>query len=215
MKKRTIFIGDIHGCFSELKELLLKLAVRPEDDLISLGDIICKGPDSKGVLDWAIKTKNLRCIIGNHELRYLLYWKEGLLPDQKPYDLKTVLQLGNQFGRYMRFLDSLPVAILGRGWRAVHAGFDPRYPFEGQSKWELTNIRRLADTKKPWYESYKGRELIVFGHWVRREVLQRKNAVCLDTGCVYGGKLSALVWPENKIVSVPARRVYRYKESWL
>ncbi len=215
MNKRTIFIGDIHGCLTELKELLRKLAVRPEDDLISLGDLICKGPDSKGVLDWAMKTKNLRVIIGNHELRYLLYWKEGLIPDQKPYDLKTVRQLGNQFGRYMKFLDSLPATISGRGWRAVHAGFDPRHSIESQSKWELTNIRRLADTKKPWYESYKGREFIVFGHWVRREILQRKNAVCLDTGCVYGGQLSAFIWPEKKIVSVRAKRVYRYKESWL
>lgn len=215
MKKRTIIIGDIHGCLAELKSLLSLVRAGPKDDLISLGDLICKGPDSRGVLNWAMRTKNLRCILGNHELRYLLYWKDGLIPDQKPYDLATVHQLGRCFGSSMRFLNDLPVTIEGKGWMAIHAGFDPRHPLSRQSKWELTNIRRLAGTEKPWYESYKGKDLIVFGHWVRREPLVRKNAICLDTGCVYGGKLSALILPERKIVSVPARRVYRYKESWL
>ncbi len=213
--KRTIILGDIHGCLDELKDLLAKIQVRPTDQLISLGDLICKGPNSRGVLDWAMKTKNLRCILGNHELRYLLYWKDGLIPDQKPYDLATVHQLGRRFSAYMRFLKTLPVTIHGSGWMAIHAGFDPRSPFSRQSKWELTNIRRLAGTEKPWYASYKGKDLIVFGHWVRRKPLIRKNVICLDTGSVYCGKLSALILPERKIVSVPARRVYRYKESWL
>ena len=213
--KRTIIIGDIHGCAEELKALLSQLRVTEKDELISLGDLICKGPDSRGVLNWAMKTKNLRCILGNHELRYLLYWKDGLIPDQKPYDLVTVHQLGKNFKSYMRFLETLPVSIQHPSFLAVHAGFDPRTPFSRQSKWELTNIRRLAGTEKPWYESYKGKELVVFGHWVRREPLIRKNVICLDTGCVYGGKLSALILPERKIVSVPARKVYRYKESWI
>jgi len=215
VKKRTIIIGDIHGCLDELKMLLARVQAGPKDDLISLGDLICKGPDSRGVLEWAMKTKNLRCILGNHELRYLLYWKEVLDPDQKPYDLATVHKLGRRFSAYMRFLETLPVTIQGSDWTAVHAGFDPRSSFVRQSKWELTNIRRIAGTGKPWYESYKGKDLIVFGHWVRREPLVRKNVICLDTGCVYGGKLSALILPERKIVSVPARRIYRYKESWL
>ena len=213
--RRTIVFGDVHGCLFELKALLRKVRARPEDRLISVGDLICKGPDSKGVLDWAMRARNLRCVLGNHEYRYLQYWKRGLTPDQKPYDLETVHQLGGGFDRYMRFIRRWPLFIKGKDWLVVHAGFDPRTPLSRQSKWELTNIRRIGAGETPWYESYeKKAPLVVFGHWVHREPILRDNAVGLDTGCVYGGRLTALILPERRLLSVRARKVYRRKESW-
>ena len=76
-------------------------------------------------------------------------------------------------------------------------------------------MRRLTDTGQPWYEHYEGQGLAVFGHWPRREgPLLRSNAIGLDTGCVYGGALTALILPERCLVSVAARRIYRNKPSW-
>lgn len=211
---RTIIIGDVHGCHSELQTLLRKVRATPDDLLISVGDLICKGPNSKGVLDWAIRTKNLRCILGNHEYRFLKHWTKGMTPDEKSYDLEVVRQMGRGFEKYMRWMDRLPSLLLYRKFIVVHAGFDPRYAVEEQSVTELVNIRRIGKTAIPWYEKYTGERLVVFGHWVRRNPIIRKNAICLDTGCVHGGKLSALILPERRLVWVKARRAYRRKESW-
>lgn len=213
--KRTIIIGDIHGCFQELRMLLRKVKVTPEDRLICAGDLICKGPNSREVLEWAMKAKNLKCVLGNYEHRYLMYWKQGLTPDQNPDDLATAHQFGSRFDDYMRFIESWPLTIKGPGWLVVHAGFNPRTPISRQSAWEVTNIRRIGSTETPWYEEYAGKDLVIFGHWVRREPVVRENAIGLDTGCVFGGKLSALILPERRIVSVRALRAYRQKESWI
>jgi hypothetical protein len=78
----------------------------------------------------------------------------------------------------------------------------------------LTTLRRLKDTDEPWYERYTDSRLVVFGHWAKPAALVRKNAIGLDTGCVYGGALTALILPERRLVSVPARRVYQKKENW-
>lgn len=212
--RRTIVFGDVHGCLDELKDLLRAVGARPGDRLISVGDLICKGPDSRGVLEWAMTTSNLECVLGNHELRFLNCWRRGVAPDVKPYDLDVWRQMGPRQGVFMRFLTSWPLRIETEDFLVVHAGFDPRRPLSRQSDVVLTNLRRLKDTDEPWYESYEGRKLAVFGHWARPEPIVRANAVGLDTGCVYGGALTALILPERRLVSVPARRVYARKESW-
>ena len=63
----------------------------------------------------------------------------------------------------------------------------------------------------PWYESYTGETTVVFGHWARPEPVVRENAIGLDTGCVYGGRLTAVILPERNLVSVPAKRAYSGK----
>lgn len=213
--RRTIVIGDVHGCSDELRELLREVSATSQDRLISVGDLIGKGPDSRGVLDWAMKAKNLECVQGNHELRFLSYWKRGVVPNEKPYDLETFRQLGDNFEGYMRFIDSWPLAIPRKDYLVVHGGFDPRErSLKGQTPEQLANIRFLEGTQTPWYEEYKGRRLVVFGHWARKKPLVRGNAIGLDTGCVYGESLSAVVLPERRIVSVRARKVYQRKETW-
>lgn len=178
------------------------------DRLISVGDLICKGPDSRGVLEWAMAAKNLQCVVGNHELRFLERWKRGAVPDEKPYDSETVRQLGGRFDRCMRFIAGWPLYLNRKDCLVVHAGFDPSRLLSRQSARQLANIRRLPGTETPWYEAYERRKLVVFGHWARRKPVLRDNAVGLDTGCVYGGSLSALVLPERRLVSVRARRAY-------
>jgi len=213
---RTIIIGDVHGCLDELQTLLQAVGASREDRIISVGDLVAKGPDSRGVLDWALETPNLECVVGNHELRLLAAWRQGRLPDAKPYDPETCRQLAPGYERYMRSIAGWPSAVAHEDWLVVHAGFDPRGPAVREQPRELlANLRRLEDTGRPWYEDYLGRRLAVFGHWPRREgPLLWGNAVGLDTGCVYGGSLTALLLPERRFVSVPARRIYRSKPSW-
>lgn len=211
---RTIVIGDVHGCLDELKDLLRAVAARPEDRLISVGDLICKGPDSRGVLDWAMSAPNLECVLGNHELRFLNCWRRAVVPDVKHYDLETYEQMGTRYEDAMRWIARMPLTVSGPGFLVVHAGFDPREGLEWQSTAALTTMRKLKDTGEPWYERYKDSTLVAFGHWAKPEPIVRRNAIGLDTGCVYGGALTALILPERKLVSVPARRVYRVKEGW-
>ena len=211
---RTIVIGDVHGCYDELQDLLRELKVRPDDRLISVGDLICKGPQSARVIAWAMEQKNLECVLGNHELRFLNCRRRGAIPDVKPTDLDTYRQFGDSYEDAMRYIARWPLTVSGEGFMVVHGGFDPREGLEWQSDVQLTTMRRLKDTEEPWYERYTDPRLIVFGHWARPEPVVRKNAIGLDTGCVYGGELTAVVLPERRLVSVPARRVYQKKEGW-
>ncbi len=211
---RTIIFGDLHGCLRELEALLKKVRARPEDRIISVGDLICKGPSTKGVLERAMRMRNLSCVLGNHEYRFLQHWQRGLTPDEKPYDLETARQMGRKYDTYMRFIDSWPIYVAYKDFIVVHGGFDPSEPISRQSAWELTNIRRIGRRETPWYESYKDKRLVVFGHWVHREPIVRDNAIGLDTGCVYGGKLTAVILPERRIVSVRAKRRYHRKDGW-
>ncbi|MDE1975825.1 MAG: metallophosphoesterase [Elusimicrobia bacterium] len=212
---RTIIFGDVHGCLDELQDLLRAVRAGSQDRLISVGDLIGKGPHSRGVLDWAMGTPNLRCVLGNHERRFLARKRGAELPDGKVLDAATWRQLRGRRESYRRFISSWPLWIRENGYLVLHAGFDPRKPLLRQSAWDLITLRRLARTGEPWYARYRGGRLAVFGHWSRREPVLRQNAVGLDTGCVYGGRLTALVLPERRLVSVPARKIYRRKDSWL
>jgi len=210
---RTVVIGDIHGCLEEVHDLLRAVGATRQDRLISVGDLIGKGPDSAGVADWAMGTANLECVLGNHELRYIRAFESGGKPSGKPYDAETLRQLDYRYGPFCAWLRRLPLTIDTGGWMVVHAGLDPRRPLAAQKPEDLTGVRRLDDLT-PWYERYADPRLIVFGHWVRREPLVRQNAIGLDTGCVYGGKLTALILPERRLVSVKARREYAARKTW-
>ncbi len=211
-RKRTIVIGDVHGCSTELKDLLAAVEASPQDDLISVGDLIAKGPNSAGVLDWAMKTENLRCVRGNHEERFLHEWKAGSVPASKPYDRATVEQLRPRFERYMEFLSTCPYFIEGEGFTVLHGGLNPAISkLQEQDPEDLVNLRCIDG--EPWYDSYSSDRLIVFGHWAKQDLVVRPNAIGLDTGCVYGGALSAVILPERRVVSVPARQIY-WNKKW-
>jgi hypothetical protein len=210
---RTIVLGDIHGCWEELKDLLAAVEAGPQDRMISVGDLVCKGPDSGAVAEWAMNAPNLECVLGNHELRLLRHWRKGERSHEKPYDADAYAQLGGRLDDFMRFVARWPLTLSGPGFLVVHAGFDPREDLEWQSRGTLTTLRRLDDGR-PWFDAYRGRTLAVFGHWAQKRPIVRSNAIGLDTGCVYGEALTALVLPERRLVSVPARRAYAGKSRW-
>lgn len=210
--RRIIIFGDIHGCLEEWKELIRFADTGSEDRLISVGDIINRGPDTPGCLELAMQLPNFTYILGNHEMRFLNAWKQGRIPNGKPYDMQTVWQMSDHFDLYMKYISKQPLYLELPEVLVSHAGIRPGLPLEKQSAEDLTEIRQI-DSGIPWYENYHKNKLIAFGHWVRREPLIRDNAIGLDTGCVYGGKLSALVLPERKIISVAAKKTYSIRSK--
>jgi bis(5'-nucleosyl)-tetraphosphatase (symmetrical) len=228
--KRTIIVGDIHGCIDEFEELLRVLSYdKRSDRLILLGDLIDRGPDSLGVVQKARKM-GLECVMGNHEYKFLKWWKSsGSQADV--YDRKDF---------YTRFTDEdvnyifrMPTYIKLDGAVIVHAGLKPGIPVSAQSKDDLMYLRytdsekRFISLKKVakigkeaagahfWTEFWYGPDSVVYGHNVHsmtdpliEEVIPGVTCYGLDTGCCFGGKLTALVWETKEIVQVQAKRTY-------
>lgn len=213
---RDIIIGDIHGCYDELQLLLKEVSFAQNDNLYFVGDMINKGPKSNKVLDFAIKN-NVKCILGNHEVGFLKSIKEGKFKNS----FQTLReQLQDNFDQYVSFIEGLPLFLIDpqNNFIVVHAGLSPQNYFnpENESEKVITKIRTwdgkgedLNNENDPaWYEFYKEDRLIVFGHWAKKGLIERANVIGLDTGCVYGRKLTALVLPDRKLVQVNALKTY-------
>ncbi|MCB9799220.1 MAG: metallophosphoesterase [Candidatus Omnitrophica bacterium] len=208
MTARTIIFGDIHACYQEWQDLLEKLKVTAEDRLISVGDLVCKGPSTLRTLEIAKEMKNLRCILGNHEVHLLNLWKKrDIGRPVKDYQKEAIKELGDDFNLYMQWIETWPYYLDLEECLVVHAGIIPGIPLKKQDPKNLVTLRTLSDNQ-PWYIPYKDQKLIVHGHWAAQGLVVRKNVIGLDSGCVYGKELSAVVLPERKIVSVPARKAY-------
>jgi hypothetical protein len=232
---RTIFVGDVHGCRVELEGLLDKVRFSRGDRLVLVGDVIARGPDSLGVL---ALIRRLRGVIvrGNHEEK-LLRWRAAKRAyargeGKKPKPLGAVhVEVARELRGpdWASLIESrLWLDLPKHGVRVVHAGVVPGVPFEQQDKRTLLRIRTVSEHGEPeekstgvlWGARYKGPPHIVFGHNAARGPQLHRWATGLDTSCVYGGRLTALVLDEGEhvphepracralLVSVPARRVY-------
>jgi protein phosphatase len=229
-------IGDVHGCFDELCELLTKLGYVIDTDsftashsdnrkVIFLGDLCDRGNKITETLKLAMnmtKSNNALCIPGNHEAKLLKYF------DKKNVQLThgladTVAQLTNQPPEFINelktFLDSLiSHYVLDDGKLVVsHAGMKERY--QGRSSGRVRNFALYGDTtgesdeyglpvRLDWASEYRGKAKVVYGHTPTADVYSVNNTFNIDTGCVFGGKLTAYRYPENETVSVPARQTY-------
>jgi len=212
MKKRTIIIGDVHGCLDELNMLIDQINYnQSQDELFFTGDIINRGPDSKSV--W-LRVKELggQSVLGNHE--YFL--KQNILAGNSEYLNQFELEFDYIYSEFFQDVLSWPLMIETDQFILVHAGIQPGHPISSQHPHVLTTIRTFnketleinQPDDPPWFEAYHDSKLLVFGHWAQLEGVTRTNVIGLDTGCVYGKKLSALVLPERQIVSVPALKTY-------
>ena len=204
---RTIIIGDVHGCSTELKNLIYKVEYQPKSDrLIFVGDLINKGPDSKGVLDFAMNY-NAECVLGNHEVEFLNHL-EGIKMD--PRMEKVRIQLGENISQYTNWIKNQPLYINEQDFLVVHAGLMPETKAEDTDSKILTSIRTWdgegkdlkSDANPAWYDLYTDKKLVVYGHWALDGLNIRENTIGLDSGCVYGNKLSALILPKREIVQV-------------
>lgn len=212
MARRTIVIGDIHGCYDELVELLEQVGLAADDRVVAVGDLVAKGEKSREVLDLFIADARFSSVIGNHDRAILRHWLR-LKKDERKSQKRTRKELKPDKARYLAYLASLPTTIDLGTHLVVHAGVRPHVPLSEQSIEDLTEMRTLGldPTSRvglPWYEAYDGRQIVLFGHWPAREPRRAARAIGLDTGCVYGGRLTAYVVEEDRFVSVEARRAY-------
>jgi hypothetical protein len=211
--RRTLVIGDLHGCYDEALDLLDALQATSSDRIIFAGDLIDRGPRRRECVELAMRHE---CVLGNHEERYLRQLKtadDKLLPDH----LETRRALGPEHAKY---LETLPLFIRlpEYGAAVVHAGAYPGIPLEQQDKAHLLHAQCLQPPSKKshwpskapqgatfWTNLWTGPERLIFGHTVLDQPLMSEWAVGLDTGAVYGRTLTALVLPDWRFVSVPAR----------
>lgn len=191
-----------------------------------VGDLVNKGPKSAEVVRWA-RERSVLAVRGNHDdaalsvLRRSGKWAAREPPPSYAY-------LSNLSEADVAYLQELPYTLSLPELRVlvVHAGLVPGRELSAQLPHDMFKMRtvlpasdapgaplaaceRAAEGSAPWARVYGG-ELghVVFGHDAKRGLQREASATGLDTGCCYGGRLTALVLPEHRLVSTPARRVY-------
>lgn len=212
MASRTIVVGDLHGCYDELMELLDKAAFSTDDRVVAVGDLITKGPKNREVLELFISDERFSSVIGNHDLALRRRWY-GEEIDLKPAQKETYKELKADKDRYATYFNSLPFIIDLETHLVVHAGLRPNVELHSQTTGDLTRLRTLGADREsedgiPWYQVYSGDKIVIFGHWPAPEPRRAKNAIGLDTGCVYGHNLTGYIIESDEFVSVAARDSY-------
>ncbi|PYS91423.1 MAG: metallophosphatase [Acidobacteria bacterium] len=212
MAGRTIVVGDIHGCFAELVELLERVELGVTDRVVAVGDLIVKGERNREVLELFINDPRFASVLGNHDLALLRHWR-GEAVTLKPVQERARDELRADRERYAGYLASLPAQINLGAHLVVHAGIRPLVPLTEQAIEDLTELRtlgpdRTSRTGLPWYTMYNGPQTVLFGHWPAPDVRRAKYALGLDTGCVYGFQLTAYIIETGEFVQVQARRAY-------
>ncbi|MCF7805712.1 MAG: metallophosphoesterase [Candidatus Marinimicrobia bacterium] len=210
---RTVVVGDVHGCIDELRGLIEKISPSPDDRLIFVGDLINKGPDSLGVLKY-VQEMGAEVILGNHELAFIEYMDGNYRETSGFREVKR--QLGTEHTHWVDWMRNLPLYIETKDALIVHAGIPPGKHPSQVSPEILTNIRTWdgygEDLQNPdnpaWYELHESEKLVVFGHWARQGLLVRVGVIGLDSGCVYGKRLSAVSLPDRTIFQIDAKEVY-------
>ena len=212
MGSRTIVVGDIHGCYDELEDMLAEVQFGESDRLVAVGDLITKGPKNREVLDWFMTEPRFSTVIGNHDLALRRRWngeKFKLKSAQKP----THKELKKDKELYLPYLNSLPFIVDLGTHLVVHAGLRPGVALHSQTTEDLTELRSLGEDRTdrhgtPWYDEYDGEKVVLFGHWPASEPRLGKKAIGLDTGCVYGKKLTAYIIETGEFKTVQARDTY-------
>jgi hypothetical protein len=212
MASRTIVVGDIHGCYDELMELLDKVNLERRDRVVSVGDLITKGPKSREVLELFMTDGRFSTVIGNHDLTLRRRWN-GEDVELKPAQKETHKELKGEKDKYATFLNGLPFVIDLDTHLVVHAGLRPNVELHSQTTGDLTRLRTLGPDREseegtPWYHVYNGEKTVLFGHWPAEEPRRGPRAIGLDTGCVYGHTLTAYIIETDEFVSIPAGRAY-------
>jgi hypothetical protein len=224
---RTIIIGDVHGCARELEDLLRYVGARRADRVVFVGDLVVRGPDPHDVVALA-RTFQAVAVRGNHEDR-LLRWRAGELAIGG-LTKEAAKQLTEADWAYLAAMP-LWLDLPEHNVRVVHAGLVPGVPMSAQDPKHLLFLRSFSDSGEPiltrgarsWAHSYPGPYHVVFGHNALDEPEIAAHATGIDTGVVYGGRLTAMVLNDGErppppaerqsvLISVPARRVYYEKD---
>jgi protein phosphatase len=227
-------IGDVHGCRDELVELLRQLGYTVDGDSVTpppgrravfVGDYVDRGPDTPGVLRLVMgmaAAGTALCLPGNHDNKLVRKLKgrdvritHGLAETLAQLDAEPP-----EFREQVRdFLDGLVShAVLDDGRLVVaHAGMKERY--QGRASGRVRDFALYGETtgetdelglpvRLDWAADYRGDATVVYGHTPNEDPTWVNRTINIDTGCVFGGRLTALRWPERELVSVPARETY-------
>lgn len=200
--ERTFVVGDIHGCLEMLEGLIEKIEWLPDQDaLIFLGDYIDRGKNPKGVVDYILSLAGssslVQCLLGNHESMFLDYLSGR---DLVLYLMNGGSQTINSYRgdgkklavpeEHVDFFRTLDTYLELEDYYVVHAGFRPEYDIEDQTLEDMMWIR------DPFiYSDYDFGKIVIFGHTPFQRPLVMKNKIGLDTGAVYGNRLTCLELP--------------------
>ena len=229
-------IGDVHGCLDELVALLGELgyelaadgtgATHPDGRRACfVGDLVDRGPDTPGVLRLAMGMSEAGTAIvvpGNHENKLLRALRgrnvqvtHGLAESLRQLDGETQ----EVRSAVVEFLDGLISHYVLDGGRLVVAHAGMKEKFQGWASGRVRDFALYGETagetdefglpiRYEWAVDYRGNAAVVYGHTPVPEARWVNKTLCVDTGCVFGGRLTALRWPEKELVSVPAARTY-------
>lgn len=230
-------IGDVHGCLTELEQLLSQLGYvrtdayqHPEGRMaIFLGDLVDRGPQSLAVLDLVIAMVELGhalSVPGNHDIKFSKWLRgrqvqvrHGLEQTVAEVQALTEAERATREKRWQAFIGQLVShLVLDEGKLVVaHAGMKEAY--QGRGSGRVRDFALYGDTegeidayglpvRHDWAAEYRGRATVVYGHTPVIEPEWINRTICIDTGCVFGGQLTAFRYPERELVSVPAEKVY-------
>jgi serine/threonine protein phosphatase 1 len=209
---RTFVIGDIHGCYDELMNLLDVAGVTDGDHLVAVGDIVDRGHESARVLAFFQTRLNARTILGNHERKHMRSCDgetEAALSQ-----IITRQQIGEEnYRAALDYMRRLPNYIELDSALIVHGFWQAGVPLAEQRDDVLNGMLTgeaivQAQGDGPWYTRCDSDKPLIIGH--RRyngamPFVWNERVYGLDTGCVYGGALTGLWLPEFRFVTVPSR----------
>lgn len=213
---RRLFVGDLHGCRAELDTLLARFAFRPGiDRLFSVGDVIGKGPDVPGTLA-RLRELGAGIVLGNHDVA-LLEAARHAAGAQRSKGRDYLASLGDRKDEWLGWIASWPYWIDLGDILLVHAGLPPGDPDPRAADPRILTTIRTWDGKgenlnrpgdPPWFACVDPDRIVVFGHWAARGLVDLPRFKGLDTGCVYGGKLTGWCPEEDRFVQADALKAY-------
>ena len=230
--KRTLVIGDAHGCFDEVAELQTLFRWNGlADVMVFTGDLIDRGPKIAHLVDLVKSAEDFYTVEGNHEDKFKRWMRQQVTPPKKgnsPVHVGHALQMTiddmkkrfadpKRWAEMQQWFEGLPTMIrISDDIYVVHAGVSPAKPIEYQDKNDCIRIRNYAPPgyvpTEPWWNYWgEGQPTILFGHNVQPEAKISPAAYALDGGCVFGGELRGIEVIDGKlgeVKSVRAKRVY-------
>ena len=228
-------IGDIHGCFDELNALMAQLGYEPDVQAgwrspsgripVFVGDLVDRGPKNVAAVELVMRMLEhdvAFCVPGNHDVQFerhlagepvpLLFGLAGTVAEfaQQTQEMRADV---------LEFFRTLPGHHVFDAGRLVVAHTGLRQDLHGVDTPETRHLAaygvnddavdpRDVAKRHPWIADYHGSAVVVYGHTPILEATWRQETIGIDTGCVFGWRLTALRWPERTLVSVPAGRVY-------
>ena len=218
--RRHIFIGDIHGCFDEVTELLEQLEVGSTDVVVATGDLTRKGPAPDRCVElW--RDRRFLTVLGNNDAKMTARaerWRSRTFALHSDRVILKRPDLIEEIARWPLLLEFVEAGVI-----VVHGGVMPdkscpreaalelRYIRKGGDGWRMVPRGKEQPGDKFWSEVWNGDRIVVYGHTPVRQPRVDRKAIGIDTGRVYGGKLTAAVFEEPMkwtLAGVRARHAY-------